>query len=74
MRRKWLVLFESDETRPYVAQSTKGSKAFFATAEGLVEFLSSGGLSPEAIRAAVRQIHSAESRNSALVDLEDGWK
>ena len=74
MRRKWLVRFEPDITRPYVAQSAKGSEAFFATPEGLVDFLASGGMSAEAIRSVIRQIHSAESRNSAVVELEDGWK
>jgi hypothetical protein len=74
VRRKWLIRFEPDITRPYVAESAKGTEAFFATPDGLVDFLAGGGLSVDAIRSVIRQIHSAESRNSAVVELEDAWK
>ncbi len=74
MRRKWLLRFEPDLTRPYVAQSDKGSEAFFVTSEGLVQFLVDSGLESEAIRDAIRRMHSSESRHSAEVELEDGWK
>ena len=73
MKRKWLIRFEPDRTRPYTALSDKGSEAFFASAESLVRFLSEGGLSPEAIRSAIREIHSAEARHATRVELEDSW-
>jgi hypothetical protein len=62
LKRRWSLSIDPDSSRAYVARSDRGTEAFFVTSEALVRFSADGELNSDAVRAAIRDIHSGAGR------------